>query len=236
VRRLDGIEAPVAAPAPAFPYRAMLGPWAWLIGAALLLAALVGLLVRMRRREGSVVTPVTAALVTLALLLAGSSLFQRTTETARAAVSVVRDGQGPGEGYPVPRDGALAALFVRDGSGDDEVVATNAHCYGPEDACDARHFWVSALTERRVLVEGWAYPEGFRPGLTRTSPFWDRERYAANQAVFEDPDDAAVARLRDEWGVRWLLVDRTLGVESPRLREHATLVLELEDAAVYRVD
>jgi len=235
VRRADGLEAPTVAPAPAFPYRAMAGPWLWLLGAALVAALLVALVVRLRRRDGSAVTPVTAGLLTFALLLAGTSLYQRTLETAHAAVSVVRDGQGPGEGYPVPRDGALAALYVRDHSGTDEVVATNAHCYGPEDACDARHFWVSGLTERRVLVEGWAYPEGFRPGLTRTSPFWDMDRYEANEAVFDEPSDAAVARLRDEWGVRWLVVDRTMGVESPELREHATLELELDDAAVYRI-
>jgi hypothetical protein len=95
---------------------------------------------------------------------------------------------------------------------------------------------VSAVTERRVLVEGWAYPEGFRPGQTRTSPFWDVDRYEANEAVFDAPDEAAVRRLADEWGVRWLVVDRTLGVEDPALRRYATLVLENDQAAVYRID
>ncbi len=237
VRRVDGLVPPDAAPAPAFPYRAMVGPWLLLLGAALTAAVLVAVLVTLtRRRHPSLpVRPVTAALVAASLVLTGAALLQRGTETARAAVSVLRDGQGPGEGYPVPRDGALAALYVRDHSAADAVVATNAHCYGPEDACDTRHFWVSALTERRVLVEGWAYPEGFRPGQTRTSPFWDTERYDANQAVFDDPDQVAVQRLADEWGVQWLVVDRTLGTESSELRRYATLVLESEGAAVYRI-
>jgi hypothetical protein len=237
VRRVDGIAAPVVAPAPAFPYRAMAGPWVLLLAGAVVLALVVAgaALVRSRRGSAVRVAPVTAALVTFSLVLTGAAMLQRTTETIRAAGSVVREGPGPGEGYPVPRDGALAALHVRDHSSPDEVVATNAHCYGPPEACDTRHFWVSALTERRVLVEGWAYPEGFRPGQTRTSPFWDTERYAANQAVFQDPDEAAVAWLADEWGVRWLLVDRTLGVESPELRRYAELVHESDGAAVYRI-
>jgi hypothetical protein len=238
VRRLDGTEAPAAVAAPAFPYRAMLGPWAVLLGAALLGAVLTAAAVhRARGRRPLPVRPVTAAVLAFSVLLTGGALLQRGTETVRALGSVARDAQStPGEGIPVAPGGAIAALYVRDNAAPDDVVATNAHCYGPPDACDARHFWVSAVTERRVLVEGWAYPEGFRPGQTRTSPFWDVDRYEANEAVFDAPDEAAVRRLADEWGVRWLVVDRTLGVEDPALRRYATLVLENDQAAVYRID
>lgn len=94
---------------------------------------------------------------------------------------------------------------------------------------------MSALTERRTLVEGWAYPEGFREGQTRASDFWDAERFEANEAVFYDPDEAAVRRLAEDYGVSWLFVDRIVGVESPELREHATLVDESDQVAIYRL-
>ncbi|MFF1528382.1 hypothetical protein [Cellulomonas sp. NPDC058312] len=241
VRRIDGLERPAPASDPGFPYVAMATPWLMLASGAALLAIVgaVGAHV-VQRRHGlgvaNLVRPGAAGLVVLSLVLTGGSLLQRSGEVVRAAVSVVRDGQGPGESYPIPHDGALAALVVRDSSGTSDVIATNAHCYGPPDACDTRHFWVSALTERRVLVEGWAYPEGFRPGQTRTSPFWDTERYEANEAVFDDPDEASVQLLADRWGVRWLLVDRSVGTESPELRRFATLVHESDGAAVYRID
>lgn len=49
-----------------------------------------------------------------------------------------------------------AAQWVRDHSGETDVVATNVHCRVPEDAeCDSRAYWVSALTERRVFIEAW---------------------------------------------------------------------------------
>lgn len=241
----------LAPPAPVpggFPFRAVLVPWAAFGAVVATVGVAVAVVLRVRRRP---VRQITA--VAVVCLLVGAALYPRAAAVLAAGAVSARGVSAPAptdRGYglltdagelsynayvPVPGDGARAALWVRDHAASSDVVATNAHCYGQGDQCESRHFWVSALTERRVLVEGWAYPEGFRPGLTRTSPFWDMDRYEANEAVFDDPSDAAVARLRDEWGVRWLVVDRTMGVESPELREHATLELELDDAAVYRI-
>ncbi|WP_188037125.1 hypothetical protein [Actinotalea sp. JY-7885] len=234
VQSLDGPEAPERI-VPLIPLRALGTPWLVLLAMCLVLACAAAGARLVRRRPGGL-PPVTVALVVLVGLLVGGSLAQRSEEVVAAARAVVGGTPGSPEGWPVPRDGALAALLVRDTAAADDVVATNAHCYGPPEACDARHFWVAALTERRVLLEGWAYPEGFRPGQTRTSPFWDQERYAHNEAVFTDPSQDAVDLLADRYGVRWLLVDRTISVEDPALARYATLVHETDGAAVYRID
>jgi len=96
---------------------------------------------------------------------------------------------------------------------------------------------VSALTERRVLVEGWAYPDGGDRGRpwSRTNPFWDVERYAQNEIVFTRPSQQAVELLTSEYGVRWLFVDRTVYRESPDLGQFAVLVYDSDDFAVYQV-
>jgi hypothetical protein len=233
VRRADGIESPTY-DLGGFPYRDLVGPWLLLLAACLVVGCVVGVVARAWGGRSTRAATMLGA-VALVGLVAGSSLSLRAHTVLTSAVDVVRGTPAGAEGWSIPGDGALAALEVRDLSEPDDVVATNAHCYGPPEACDARHFWVSALTERRTLLEGWAYPEGFRPGQTRTSPFWDQERYARNEAVFEDPSQAAVDLLADEYGVRWLLVDRTLGRESPDLRRYAELVSERPDAAVYRI-
>ncbi|QNN53165.1 hypothetical protein [Nocardioides mesophilus] len=69
-------------------------------------------------------------------------------------------------------DGRQAALWLSDHSAPGETVITNVHCGPafptPED-CDARHFWMSALTQRRFVIEGWAYTAKSRPW---TEGFW----------------------------------------------------------------
>ncbi len=60
----------------------------------------------------------------------------------------------------IPAEAIAAARWLRDNSAPSDLVATNLHCLpqrGTSTACDARHFWVSAYSERHVLVEGWAY-------------------------------------------------------------------------------
>ncbi|HEX8626775.1 MAG TPA: hypothetical protein VF755_01220, partial [Catenuloplanes sp.] len=111
-------------------------------------------------------------------------------------------------------DGIAAARWLRAHSRPDDVVATNAHCRQTMRAsCDNRHFWVSAYAERRVLVEGWAYTGSATRFAEETgvyfhiTPFWDPGRRADNDAVFEAPSRAAVDRLRDRYGVRWLFSD-----------------------------
>jgi hypothetical protein len=117
-------------------------------------------------------------------------------------------------GAPLPPDGAEAARWLRDNSAPDDLVATNLHCLPDDDPdrCDARHFWVSAYAERRVLVEGWAYTESaFRTALKlgvsdRTVPFWDPALLAANDLAFTSPSNG-VAELRDRYHVEWLFAD-----------------------------
>jgi hypothetical protein len=123
------------------------------------------------------------------------------------------------------------------------VVATNLHCLTGtvvDGACDARHFWVSAFTERRMLVEGWAYtPLANDYGVAHavsgsTVPFWDPERLDANDAAFAAPSAESLATLRDQYGVRWLFADlgaadaESLGrVADLRHREGAFGIYEL---------
>jgi hypothetical protein len=70
----------------------------------------------------------------------------------------IKGGTPPG--LTVPADGINAARWLRDHSDTDDLVATNLHCawYTTNfDSCNPVSSWVSAYSERRVLVEGWAY-------------------------------------------------------------------------------
>ncbi|WP_344975028.1 hypothetical protein, partial [Streptosporangium fragile] len=157
----------------------------------------------------------------------------------RAGAGAAAPAAAPAPAIP---DGALAAgRWLRAHSDPDDLVATNAHCrWGREDPCDSRHLWVTALSERRVLVEGWTYTAAnmsrWRPGLlTERLPFWDAELLRANDAVFHEPSAEAAGRLRDRYGVRWLFADERRGEVSPRLADVAELRFRAGGYAVYRL-
>ena len=109
--------------------------------------------------------------------------------------------------------GVDAAEFLRDNSSPDDVAATNIHCLKPSKRrCDNRNFWVSAYTERRVLIEGWGYTavtnaEGGE-GASAYIPAPDLQRLAINDAAFQYPSEVTVGRLVDTYGVDWLFVSK----------------------------
>jgi hypothetical protein len=134
----------------------------------------------------------------------------------------------------LPKSRVDAARFVRDNSAPDDVVATNVHCISPPgQPCDSRSFWLSAYSERSVLVEGWAFAP--RLAVIGMGPFWDQQLLARNDAAFTAPTEAGLAELRQRHGVRWLVVDRDVGEESPRLASLATLRYDNGRLAVYEL-
>ena len=99
-------------------------------------------------------------------------------------------------GEMIPPEAIAAARWLRDNSSPSDLVATNLHCRPRPTStapCDARHFWVSAYSERHMLVEGWAYTTvatayGIAHGVSdRTVPFWDQPMLAANDEAFAWP-------------------------------------------------
>ncbi|MFI7058804.1 hypothetical protein ACWDOR_38905 [Streptosporangium canum] len=147
---------------------------------------------------------------------------------------------GPATPVAVPEGALIAGEWLRAHSDPDDLVATDAHClWAHQDPCDSRHFWVTALSERRVLVEGWMYTttnlSRWRPGLLREElPFWDSERIRLNDAVFRAPSAAVVQRLRDGYGVDWLVEERRADT-SPRIGDFARLRFRSGDYAIYQI-
>lgn len=143
------------------------------------------------------------------------------------------------ERFSFSADQIDAARHLRDISEPDDVVMTNRHCSSPVwVTCDSRRFAVTAYTERRLLVEGWAYTPR---SSVRDDPdvhpaynaFWDSDRLALNDGFLAEPDEAARVQL---WrlGVRWIFVDKTVDNVGD-LAGHAELVLDTEWSSVYEL-
>ncbi|GAB2915137.1 hypothetical protein ACFMQL_18105 [Nonomuraea fastidiosa] len=136
----------------------------------------------------------------------------------------------------IPKGALEAGRWLRGHSSPGDVVATDLHCLHPRwRVCDSRHFHVSAFSERRVLVEGWAYAEstlsraaGHRSYLA--VPYADRQRLAANDAAFLTPTAENVRRLAETYGVRWLFT----GIR-PELDGHARLRFRNATTSIYQL-
>jgi len=216
-----------AQPAPAGPAYATLAPilwWACALAAVAAVAA-VAWVVLARRWPG---------------LRGRGSLVLLTGVLVAGAPGLVMDGyksiQSPNGGafvnVPMPASRAEAARWVRDHSEPTDIVATNAHCLGYWGSlCDSRSFWLSAYAERSVLVEGWGFAPRQAGGL---GPFWDPTKLAVNDAAITASTMDNVAALK-AYGVRWIVVDRSVSTESTELAGYATNRFDNGRIAVYEL-
>lgn len=176
---------------------------------------------------------VAAATAALALAVTPTLWSQMTSGLPEGPPAVA-----PTDRFAVSADQMEAARWLRDHSDVDDLVATNRHCTSPTWVnCDSRRFAVSAYTERRVLLEGYAYTRGWvqQPGGTY-KPFWDEELQAVNDGFFESPSPEAARDLAQR-GVQWAFVDKTTNwdpgvtdVAEPVYETEWALVLELPAA------
>ena len=103
---------------------------------------------------------------------------------------------------------AAAADYVKNNSNVNDVLVTNRHCVGPEEknSCIARVFSLTALSERRTFIEGWAYTTcPLREALN--NEYWDQPLLELNQKVVEKSDPLSTSVLT-QYGARWLIIDQ----------------------------
>ena len=101
------------------------------------------------------------------------------------------------------------ANYLRKESNKNDLIATNRHCAGLEEnqTCTARQFALSALSERRVLLEGWSYTTCplSEPILNK---YWKEDFWKLNQDFFSNPNNKNWESFQKS-GVDWLVVDST---------------------------
>jgi hypothetical protein len=210
-------------------------PYLVLLGAAVA----VGLALRVGARRVPALRGLAPALLVVIVTAYGAPAA--VEKIGQPALAAVGDRFAEVDGPPIlmPRGARVAGRWLRDHSGPDHLVATNAHCREP--GCTNLRFWFTAFAERRFLVEGWGFTDkanGYRRDgqpLPRQAPFWDPVKLADNDAVFRSPSAAGVDRLRRTYGVRWLLVDETQAGTSPDLARFASLRFRAGSCAVYEL-
>jgi hypothetical protein len=122
----------------------------------------------------------------------------------------------------------LAAYkFIEDHSAPNDRVITTKHCLaGTGDHCDSRWFAIAAFSERRVLVEGWAYTQH------GASPSWIRKDLELSETFVSSPTVAEKHTLIS-LDVRYVYVDKRDAYSTRGLAKIADLVFSSKWAAVY---
>jgi len=216
----------------------LITPWLWTIGLLLAVALIVTGLWKLAKRRGR---PTRVAMASFVLAGMGAGLFLPVQAMANYRPVTL---QPLTDKYPLgpTTTQAAAATWLRDHTAPGDLIATNAHCAMKNTSgCDVRHFWISALSERHVLIEGWGYTNTLNDLVAGTGmgpnslPFWDQARLAENDIVFVAPTRDNLRVLREKYGVRWLYADPTQTIVSSTLNSLATLRFKTADALVYEL-
>ncbi|MGP3965785.1 hypothetical protein ACTWPT_58575 [Nonomuraea sp. 3N208] len=230
IRVLSGVELPLmSSQSDSFLYR----PYIILL-AVTLTAVIAAIVARRVRRVWALVITMIAAMGIPSAWHARILLLSDDNRAGNASQGVSSPTLAQ-----VPQGSLAAGRWLRAHSQPNDLIATNAHCrLGYPSPCDSIHFWISALTERRVLVEGWAYTptnhDRWRPGQSLLRlPFWDNERLQMNDQAINAPSAAVLQRLRQRYGVHWLFVERPR--PSSRIGDFARLRFHEGDYAIYEI-
>ncbi|MEV8376896.1 hypothetical protein AB0P21_29405 [Kribbella sp. NPDC056861] len=211
-------------------------PLIWTVAALVAVGLVVAVGWKLGRRKGGLVTAFCAALVTASMVGAATlPVFGLVSEQASNVVYGRPGRDGPTEAQ------ADAARWLKENTPADDLVATNAHCLTQTSVtCDSRHFWIAALSERQVLIEGWVRTNrstriSATTGVEASQvPYWNKDQLAANDATFTSPSEAIIQRLR-KLGVRWLYADNRAGLVSPQLKQYVRLRHATLDATIYEI-
>jgi hypothetical protein len=168
--------------------------------------------------------------VILSLLIVSLSIgmFSGLTKFDQKAYSL------PEHPYSISVGTYEIANYLRKESNKNDLIATNRHCAGLEEnqTCTARQFALSALSERRVFLEGWSYTicPLSEPILNK---YWKEDSWKVNQDFFTNPSNTSFEVLRKS-GVNWLVVDSTRPSTSG-YENYAKLVKESGSVSLWKV-
>jgi hypothetical protein len=141
----------------------------------------------------------------------------------------------PEHPYSITVGTAKIAKYLQDNSDKNDLIATNRHCAGPEEnqTCTARQFALSALSERRVLLEGWSYTTCplAEPILNK---YWKEDFWKLNQDFLINPNSQNWD-LFQKSGVDWLVVDSTRP-SAANYNEFADLVKSEGSVSLWKIN
>jgi hypothetical protein len=129
----------------------------------------------------------------------------------------------------------VALTWLQDNTPVNTIFAVSNHWINPSGS-DGRYYYYSAFSERRVFVEPYT-PDDYgldNPPLTPGFVAF-LGRVMLNDEVFDHADVSALRVLTDQYGVRYLLIDRLHHNADPAVLQLGRIVLTNPDATIVAV-
>ncbi len=179
-----------------------------------------------------------AALTTLVLiaLTVFSETYERIAPTLDNWVHghYAYQAQGPTANRDLTTDLLHGLVWLREHSRPTDVIAVNNHDLTYEGG--SRYFYYSAFSERRVFLESWTYtPQGYAYLAAKNPACPFPALLALNNAAVDDASWPAITTLRDDYGVRYIVIDRLHGQLSPALANDGRIVYSNPAITIYRL-
>lgn len=206
-------------------------------------AVLIAIYYVLRLTVGKSLLIGTGAMIFCTALLAMMTV-QGPWSTTRSAMQIAGGQEArPLPTYKVTEDEMAGLLWLKDNTPVKATMATNMHCYEKKtvERCSSRSYWMPAFSERRYLVETWAYTVetlkqvGQYPGSFPQYPFDDPEKLRINDQAFTDPTPQVLNTLRDKYGVKYLVGIVGAGPISPQLNTLASPKFSNDDIRIFEL-
>lgn len=124
--------------------------------------------------------------------------------------------------------GRLEALtWLRENSSTDDIVATNRFCIPGYDQCDMKWYLVSAITKRRMLVEGNREPVADEEALIR-------QKIETSVEFGKSPSHNSFEFLK-RFGIKWFVVDAAAGSLNSTWEPYASIAFENKEIKILRL-
>lgn len=148
--------------------------------------------------------------------------------------------------YYLSAEESEALRWVADNSDPEDVIASNAWCLPltapPRDPpCRNGGFWVTGLTGRRAVIDGYSYTTNALKAHRTDNLHYNRvplfdERVNAVTALISDASSTALAELRRDYDLTWVVVIKRSGLVAADLSGIGELMFDNDGASIYRVD
>ena len=124
--------------------------------------------------------------------------------------------------------GRIAALtWLRNNSDENDIVATNRFCIPGVEPCDMKWYLVSAISKRRMLVEGARFPVLDPSALIG-------EKTSASIQFGQSPSKQSYEFLRN-FNTQWFVVDASMSISNLTWEPYASVVFENSEMKILRL-
>ncbi|HUZ70478.1 MAG TPA: hypothetical protein VMU65_12295 [Candidatus Saccharimonadales bacterium] len=143
-------------------------------------------------------------------------------------------GKPVATGRTVLSPGLVTALdWLKTHTSVDAVFAVNNHWLDPMET-QPKYYYYTAFSERQAFIESYnPYPIPAGTGTPAGADFVYRQHI--NDAVFDSADTAALRVMTQQYSVRYLLIDRSLGSQSAGVLRLGHIVFSNQSAIIIAV-